>query len=157
DGNEPVALQPFLVDRKNRIVHSIEDLEVDGALYSRITAFGLDEMRVLGSTLLPQAQVPTIAAFHTNNDRILYRLAGQTRIPGWMKFNVAAGAYETGLLSDPQMSEEAFAGASNNLAWDPTRNRGFRIQRVVPDSVGATAYDSHEWRLITYREGEDGT
>ena len=159
NSEDPVNLVPLWLDRKNQIVHSYRGEELDGVPYTRIEAFSLKQMRVVASLLTPFADAPSqVAAVDENKGRLLYRTGSEAGMRHWLHLNLAEEKYETGLLSDPQMGEEAFFGTSSpSLTWDPTRDRGYRIARVVPPGVGAGEYDLHEWQLQSFEEGEDGT
>lgn len=160
DGDSTVNLTPLVVDRENQIVHSYRNETVAGVPSTRIEAFSLKQMRLVGSIVLPTSQAPealTAAAWDKNGQRLLYRGGGENGMRRWLSFDPADGSYDSGLLADPQMGETSFFGmAGPAIAWDPVRDRGYRIVRVVPPGVPANEFDNHEWQLITYAEGEGG-
>jgi hypothetical protein len=161
DGEEAVTPQPIWVDREHQIVHSSRSVTVAGVPSQEIQAFGMKAMEPLGDPLvLPNGVAPTranIGAYDGNADRVLYRGSGEVGMPRWLRFNPTDDEYETGVFADPQMGSASFFGAETPfLAWDPTRNRGYRVERTVPEGASGTQYDSHVWKLFTFAEGAGG-
>lgn len=156
-----ISLQTLYVDRRNMIVHAYRTQTVEGVAGRRFFAFSLKEMRQLATIHLPNAQAPEInsaAAFDPIGQRFLYKGSGESGMRRWLRLNVGEEKYEAGLLADPQMGEASFFEIpAPKLAWDPTRQRGYRIARVVPEGVSETDYDKHVWRLLSFAEGGDGT
>jgi hypothetical protein len=160
DNPTAVNLQNLWVDRQNMIVHAYFDQTVDGVAGRRFIAFSLEQMRQVATIHLPMAEAPDLnsaATFDPATQRLFYPGAGEEGMRHWLRLNLADEKYETGQLGDPQTADGAFFEIENpKLAWDPTRNRGYRIARVVPDGVSETDYDNHEWRLLTFAEGAGG-
>jgi len=159
---DALELQPPLwVDRKNLIVHSGRLVNVGGTNFTRVEAFSLKKMATVAQIDVPRAQLSSelaVAGYDTNQNRIFTRGTIETGMPRWLKFDPVTETYSAGAFTDPQMKQNSFINPSTGqkLAWDPTRERGYRVQRIVPAGVGTTEYDLHEWKLITYREGSDG-
>jgi len=162
DGEEKVSPTTLWIDRQNGLAHVAREVTVDGVRSQRLEAFSLGAMATVGAPLIaPYAEIPqpsNVVAFDSNHGRLLYRRAGETGMPRWLRFDAQAGQYQSGLLADPRLSETAFAGVNlQKLAWDPTRDQGYRVQRIVPAGVASNDYNNHEWQLITYEENADGT
>lgn len=164
EADSPINAEiPPWVDRQQMIVHEIFPVEVGGVPSRRLQAFDLTQMKPLGTPLtLPSSQVPDlqfdVLADDTSQGRLLYHLPGETGITHWLGFDEATEQYEFGDFTDPQLTDRAFlGGAERGLAWDPVRDQAWRVERVVPSGVGEEDFDAHEWKLVTYREGGDGT
>lgn len=152
-------------DPERLLSHEYHEVTQDGTRYYQLETFDFGKMAEAGRPqLLPVANVPkeaTILAVDGNEQRLLYHLAGETGITRELRWDPTAERYEEGTLTDPQLTEAAFIGsgtvAKMSLAWDRELDLGYRVQRVVPEGVGATEYDAQEWQLITYEEGADHT
>ena len=162
--SETMVSLDSLVDRENLVVHSLREVSDEGVPSRRLEAFDLDRMAAVGTPLtFVNKQAPLssrIIAHDTTEDRWIYRgaTASEAGITRWVRFDAATASYETGVLSDPRMADPGFVGSgSQRLAWDPTRGRGYRVDRVIPEGVEEEDFDQHRWQLLTYEEGEDGT
>lgn len=163
EGEEVVSFQPLWVDRKNLIVHSSRSVELTPTTFAReISAFDLKTMKPIGEPIqLPGFQTLERAfagAYDSNENRVIYRLPGEPGLKNWLRFDLETKEYESGTFADPQMGESSFFGptGSPHLAWDPIRNRGYRVQRIVPPGIGANDFDNHQWQLLAFQEGPGG-
>lgn len=156
-----VNLQQLWIDRKNMVAHTARETLVGGVPSRLIEAFDLKTMQAVGEPLiLPSSQAPqpstNVVGLDTVGQRLIFRRGGEQGMPRWLRFNLVTKEYELDEFEDPQTKLAAFVGPTlPRMSWDHTRDRGFRVVRMVPPGVDEGAYDEHQWTLLTFEEGED--
>jgi len=109
-----------------------------------LQAFDLATMSDTGEPLvIPNAQRPfNLMTWDTTRDRVLYARLGESVAGRWLSYDREAGAYLTGTLTSSTLPQGA--------AYDPVRDRAYRVDRIRPVGVDPTDIDHHVWQLRTW-------
>ncbi|MBN9623064.1 MAG: HtaA domain-containing protein, partial [Actinobacteria bacterium] len=165
EGDEPVEFAWHWLDEDHLVTHSFRNVVIDGQPEVEIQTFDLNQMQPLGEPVfIPRDEAPNVeggvVAYDTSQDRLLYHGRSEEGITRWLSFDPQTGAPATGSIDDARLDEPGVLGEPGfeNLAWDPTRDEGWRIEGDWNCLEGGDG-DSAEcqWQLLTFKEDPDGT
>lgn len=86
----------------------------------------------------------------SDDGKVYLSPSGGNEIRHWIRYDATQRVWEQG-------DDATAIPNSSALAWDPVGRRAFQTRLVAPDGVGATDYDRHVWKLVTYTSDENGT
>jgi hypothetical protein len=145
------------VDSARQLLYYRMQSVVAGVQSWTYRVFDLEEMRdidLAGPPLtLPYVSYGMARVTDTSSGKV-YVGTGTAALGHWFRYDADLNAIEHG--DDPEPIPTT-SSAGQTLSWDPIGERAFEVVRHVPDGVGATAYDSHQWQLKTYTRQSDGT
>jgi hypothetical protein len=145
------------VDSARQLLYYREQSVVEGVQSWTYKVFDLETMRdidLAGPPLtLPNASYGMARVTDTSSGKV-YVGTGTAALGHWFRYDADLNAIEHG---DDPGAIPTTSSAGQTLSWDPIGERAFEVVRHVPDGVGATAYDSHQWQLKTYTRQSDGT
>ncbi len=151
------AFNVLAVDSVRQLLYYRMQSMVEGVQSWTYRVFDLEEMRdidLAGPPLtLPYASYANARVTDTSTGKV-YVNTGTAALGHWFRYDADLNMIEHG--DDPSPIPTT-SSASQPLSWDPVGERVFEVVRHVPDGVGATAYDSHQWQLKTYTRQSDGT
>ncbi|HVW46948.1 MAG TPA: HtaA domain-containing protein [Solirubrobacterales bacterium] len=167
EGTRPVEYEWFALDREDLLAHSFRNLEIgaSGEEELEVETFDLENMSPVGEPLtIPWEEAPyesTVVAYDSNRDRVLYHGWFEEGITRSLEFEPRTDGYVRGTINDPTVSDPGAIGAGTRayLAWDPTRDQGWRIEGDNKCLRGGPEYEGVEceWHLLTFKEGPDGS
>jgi hypothetical protein len=129
---------------------------VDGVTYWTYRVFDLEAMRDIdlnGAPLTLPANGTGIAQVTDPGSGKVYIAKNGLPLDNWVRYDADLNTLEHGV--DPGPIPAVSTGAP--LSWDPVGGRAFEVVRHVPDGVGTTDYNNHQWQLRTYARQSDGT
>lgn len=139
------------------LYYRLFDSAVEGVSYWTYRVFDLEAMRDIdlsGPPLTLSSAAYGQARVTDGGSGKVYVATGTASLGHWFRYDADRNAIEQG--DDPNPIPTT-SPAGQPLSYDPIGKRVFEVVRTVPDGVGATAYDSHQWQLKTYTRGSNGT
>ncbi len=145
------------VDTARQLLYYRMPSTVGGVQSMTYRVFDLEEMRdidLAGPPLtLPNSSYGMARVTDTSSGKV-YVASGTPALGHWFRYNADLNVIEHG--DDPGPIPTT-SSVGQTLSWDPVGQRVFEVVRRIPDGVGATAYDSHQWQIKTYARQSDGT
>jgi hypothetical protein len=145
------------VDSARKLLYYRMQSMVEGVSSYTYRVFDLEEMRdveLSGSPLtLPMSSYGMARVTDTSTGKV-YVGTGTPALGHWFRYNAELNVIEHG--DDPGPISTT-SNVGQTLSWDPVGQRVFEVVRHIPDGVGTTAYDSHQWQVKTYSRQSDGT
>ncbi|MFA4927464.1 MAG: HtaA domain-containing protein [Patulibacter sp.] len=86
----------------------------------------------------------------SDDGKVYLSPSSSPQIQHWIRYDSTRRVWEQG--------DDATAIPSTSaVSWDPVGKRAFQTRLIAPAGVGATDYDRHVWKLVTYSSDDAGT